>query len=117
MRQLSSTLVKVKSRGSSSSPSDFSFTVRIKLPSQEADELLAAHVLAVGLGGEQVGGINAAGSHLGEELLDQGIDAAGVEHQLHGVVDPVPQQGETPGQQSFAADLPHQYQLSKQGRV
>ena len=76
-------------------------------------------MLPVCLGGEQIGRVDATGGYLGEELLDQRIDSTGVEYQPHGAVNPVTQEGDSAGQQSLAADLPHQtqfhQQLTKQG--
>ena len=79
--------------------------------SEIADELLAVHMLAVGLGGEEVGRIHPSSGHLGEELLDQGIDAAGAEHQFHRGDRPVEEQGTTTGEQCLASDFPHQTQI------
>ena len=56
-------------------------------------------MLAIGLGGEEVGRIDPSSGHLGEELLDQGIDAAGAEDQLHRGDRPVEEQGATTGEQ------------------
>ena len=68
-------------------------------------------MLAVVLGGEQVGSVNAARRHLREELLDQWIDAAGAEHQFHGRDRPIKEQGAATGQQCLAADLTYQTQI------
>ena len=77
-------------------------------PRQEANELLAVDVLAIALGGEQVGGIDATSGNLGEELLDQRVDAACAQHQLDGGDRPIEEKSSTPGQQCFAADFTHQ---------
>ena len=130
--QSSSTLVKVKSSGSSSSffslqlhgedhvallharPSGFEIAVAVQFQAgEEADELLPVHVLPVGLGGEQIGGINAPCRHLGEELLDQRIDAPGAQHQAHRRERPVQKQRSTTGQQCLAADFAHQTQFHR----
>jgi hypothetical protein len=87
----------------------FEVAVLVELQaSQEADELLAIDVGAVVLGGQQIGAIHLTRRHLGEELLEQRIDAAGAEHQLHRRDRPVEEQGSGPGQQGLRADGLHQ---------
>ena len=54
-------------------------------------------MLAVGLGGEQVSRIDATGSHLREELLDQRVDATGAEDKLDRGVNPEEQEGSASG--------------------
>ena len=74
-------------------------------PGQEADELLAVDVLPVGLGGEQVGPIDLTGGHLGEELLDQWVDAPGADDQAHRANGPIKQQRAGASEQQFGAEI------------
>ena len=87
-------------------PARFEVAVFVELqPRQEADELLPVDVGAVVLGGEQVGPIHLAAGHLGEELFDQGVDAAGAEHQPDRRDGPVEEQGAGPAEQELGADV------------
>ena len=53
--------------------------------------------MAVGLGGEQVSRIDATGSHLREELLDQRVDATGAEDELDRGLNPEEKEGSASG--------------------
>ena len=56
---------------------------------EKADEVLPVHVLTIGSGSEQVGGVDTAAGDLCKKLLDQRVDAPCADDDSYGVDRPV----------------------------